>query len=48
VAAGNFPKILQVHSYFNGTIYVLDFNSYIETNNIKIHIELENKREERK
>lgn len=39
MAAGKFPKILQIHSYFNETIYVLDFNSYIETNNARIHTE---------
>jgi len=43
VAAGKFPKILQVNSYFNGTIYVLEFNLYMETNNARIHKEQENK-----
>lgn len=43
MTAGKFPKILQVHSYFNGTIYVLGFKLYIETNDARIHTEHENK-----
>lgn len=43
MADGKFPKIPQAHRYFNGTIYVLDFNSYIETNNARIHTEHVNK-----